>query len=67
HTWDALQLEVRMQIAALHVNSELPHYARAHDAILHALREGNGVQAGQLLRQLIERFLATVVRATATA
>ena len=65
HTWDALQLEVHMQIAALHVNSALPHYAQAHDAILHALRAGDGIQAGQLLRQLIERFLATVVLAVA--
>lgn len=62
HTWDTLQLGVRVQIATLHVNSDLPSYAQAHDPILQALREGDGVMAGRLLRQLIERVLVTVAR-----
>ena len=57
HTWDALQVGVRIHIAALHVSSDLEQYARAHDAILQALCDGDGLRAGQLLRQLIERFL----------
>ena len=57
--WDALQLGVRVQIATLRVNSELPHYAQAHDAILQALRDGDGAGAGRMLRQLIERVLSS--------
>ncbi len=64
HTWDTLQLEVRAHIAALHVSGELANYATAHDAILLALRQEDGACAGYLLRQLIERFLATIVRST---
>jgi DNA-binding GntR family transcriptional regulator len=59
-TWDTLHMEVRARIVALHLGGELPSYADAHELILNALRDGDGKRAGRLLRDLIERLLATL-------
>ena len=59
-TWDTLHLEVPARIAALHVGGELLSYAAAHDVILQSLRDGDGLQAGRQLRELIERLLAMI-------
>ncbi len=59
-TWDTLQLEMRAHLAVLHVGETVQHYAQAHDEILEALMQDDGVRAGLLLRRLMERFLATL-------
>lgn len=59
-TWDSLHFEVRARIAAVKVEPELISYAQGHSSILEALRLGHGVQAGRLLRELIERLLAAL-------
>jgi DNA-binding GntR family transcriptional regulator len=59
-TWDQLQPEVRIRVAAMHVEPELEDYAVRHEAILAALQNGDGRRAGKLLRSLIENYMATL-------
>lgn len=59
-TWDMLQPEVRIQVAALHMESALEEYAERHDAILMALRSGDGRHAGKLLRELMEHYMMSL-------
>ncbi len=60
--WDSLHWEARTRIAAHRISADLPAFARAHDAILGALRMADGTRAGHLLRRLIEQFLARISR-----
>ncbi len=64
HTWDMLQFDVRAHVVGLRVQGYLHEYAAAHEPILLALKDGNGVEAGRLLRELINRLMAALDEAT---
>ena len=55
--WEALHWEVRSRIATQRARCKLPSYVESHLEVLAALRRGDGALAGQLLREMIERFL----------
>jgi DNA-binding GntR family transcriptional regulator len=56
HAWDHLAWDVRARIAARHVGVGL--YVDERVPVVEALRIGDGVLAGALLRHLFETYLA---------
>jgi len=56
HAWEHLAWDVRARIAASHIGLGL--YLEEREAIVAALREGKGEEAGRQIRALIEHFLS---------
>lgn len=59
-TWDSLHWEVRTRIAVARIQQagvDFGDLVEAHGVIFAALEAGDGVRAGRLLRELIERVL----------
>ncbi len=52
-TWDNLDISARAHVATLHIGKDLPEFIDVHAAILQALRNQNGVRAGELLRDML--------------
>lgn len=64
HIWDMLQFDVRAHVVGLRVQGHLHEYAEAHEPILQALKEGNGAEAGRLLKNLIGQLMVALNTAT---
>lgn len=59
HAWEHLAWDVRARIAARHIG-QLHYYMAEREAIVAALRAGEGVHAGELVRALVQRFRANL-------
>jgi DNA-binding GntR family transcriptional regulator len=57
-TWDSLAFEVRIQLRLSKGQVDLMAVQEAHWGIINALEQGNGQQAGELLRKHIVSFLS---------
>jgi DNA-binding GntR family transcriptional regulator len=66
-SWDGLHLDVPARIASFYVGDRIRDYADAHDAILQALRDSKGNEAGRLLRELIQRLVTMFPEKTEAA
>ncbi len=56
-TWDSLGFETRVRIMLARNDGDLSRFASCHDPILEALEAGDGIKAGQLLREHAESFM----------
>jgi DNA-binding GntR family transcriptional regulator len=63
-SWENQLWDVRSRIASHRAVDDLTAYAAAHDAVVQALGRGDGHQAGQLLRQMMERLLNDLEKLT---
>ncbi len=60
HTWDMLQFDVRAHVVGMRVQGHLHEYAAEHGPILQALKDGQGIEAGRLLRKLVDRLMSAL-------
>ncbi len=56
--WESLAFETRVRLTLARNRFNLSAVAKRHDAIIDALEAGDGVKAGQLLREHAESFIS---------
>jgi DNA-binding GntR family transcriptional regulator/AraC-like DNA-binding protein len=61
--WDTLAFDLRIHAAIGRIPRDLPQVIESHQPIVDALEKGRGEEAGLLLRNHIETFLARLSRA----